>query len=740
MDKKLRVLILEDVPVDAELTERELRKSGMKFSSKRVETKDDFLQELHGFMPHIILADYSLPSFDGVSALKITREKMIDVPFIFVSGAIGEETAIETLKEGATDYVLKHRLARLPLAVKRALLEHEECAERKRAEKELRLLNEQLEHRVIERTKQLKAVNEKLEKEIIERSHVETALRKVNRALKTIASSNQALIEAKEETGLMDEICRIAVEVGGYSLAWVGFSEDNKEKTVHLVAQAGFEEGYLKKIKTTWADNEFGRGPTGKAIRTGKPCIVRNALTDPDCEPWRAEAVKCGYASLLALPLIFNGKTFGALNIYAAETDAFDLKEVQMLSELSSDLSYGIMTLRLREEQKKLEQQLIQSQKMEALGLIAGGIAHDFNNLLTAILGNAEFGLMKLKQSEPLYQILSEIQEAGQRAAILTRRLLAFSRRQVLQPREVNVAGILTDFSRTLVRLIGEDIELKKDVPRNLSNIYIDPGALEQIVMNLAVNARDAMPLGGTFAIKAQNIHLDEAFSRMLLDAKPGDYVKISIMDTGSGIDENNLQKIFEPFFTTKEKGTGLGLSIVYGIVKQHGGFITVSSQPDHGCRFEVYFPVCKKIPEDKKAEAPAKTIPGGTELILVADDEEQVRELIKTFLEKLNYKVILARDGEEAVQMFTGNRNKIDLVILDAIMPKLSGPKAYEKMRIIMPDLKCLFVTGYSDEISRKYFDGSLSIPFIYKPISFNDLGLRVRKILDKAEKNIVL
>jgi PAS domain S-box-containing protein len=384
-------------------------------------------------------------------------------------------------------------------------------------------------------------------------------------------------------------------------------------------------------------------------------------------------------------------------------------------------------------EQKKLEQQLLQAQKMEAVGLLAGGVAHDFNNLLTVILGNAELCLSRLNPLDPIYVKLSRIQQAAQTATALTQRLLAFSRKQILQPRVSNVADLVTNLSKMLSRLIGEDIELKLEFAPDLGKVYADPTALEQVLMNLAVNSRDAMPNGGILTIRAQNVHLDESFCYHYPDAKPGDYVKISVEDTGIGMDEQTLQRIFEPFFTTKEQGTGLGLSVVYGILKQQEGFITASSQLGKGSRFDIYLPFNRthEIPELPKS--PSGEIPRGIETILVAEDEEMLRELLKAFLEELGYQVLLARDGEEALKMFVRDPNHIDLVILDAVMPRLSGLKAYEQMCATHPNVGCLLITGYSEGIIRRYMDGGLDIPLLHKPINFRDLGQKIRELLDQ-------
>lgn len=383
-----------------------------------------------------------------------------------------------------------------------------------------------------------------------------------------------------------------------------------------------------------------------------------------------------------------------------------------------------------------LEEQLRHSQKMEAVGLLAGGIAHDFNNLLMLIFGNIELGRIKVEQSHPLYDILNKIQESSQKASVLTQKLLAFSRRQMLQPKVLDTAKLIRNFSETLNRIIGEDIELSMKLGRNLGHIYVDAVSFEQVFMNLVVNARDAMPQGGALSIQVQNIQLDDKFCKLHPYVRRGDYVMISLKDTGIGMDQPTLQRIFDPFFTTKEQGTGLGLAVAYGIVKQHKGYIIASSQLGQGTRFDIYFPMNKGPVSEEPLKLAEESIPHGKETLLMAEDEKEVREMFGTFLQELGYKVFLASDGEEALRVFSNQYQALDLVIMDAVMPKISGPKVYDQMRSLRPDLPCLFLTGYSKEIVHKHFEKNFEIHVLRKPITFKELGRKVREALDQADK----
>ncbi len=391
-------------------------------------------------------------------------------------------------------------------------------------------------------------------------------------------------------------------------------------------------------------------------------------------------------------------------------------------------------------EQKRLEMQLWQAQKMEAVGRLAGGVAHDFNNMLMVILGNAELGLLQLQSADSLHTLLANIKETGEKAAALTRQLLAFSRRQILQRRAVSIAEVVTNLSKMFARMIGEHIELRLEFPPGLAAVYADPGALEQMVMNLVVNARDAMPHGGVLTIQARNTRIEQVSERGAPEVPAGDYVELSVSDTGEGMDEASLQRIFEPFFSAKPGGTGLGLSVVYGLVRQHGGFISATSRPGNGTRFAICFPQHREQVQPPAGTARLGEVPRGSETLLVAEDDAGVRGVFEACLGSLGYRVILARDGQEAVEIFARNAGGIDLVILDAMMPRLSGAKAYQQIRALRPGVACILVTGYSHEIIQGQLDdlGGEAPPVILrKPIPLDELGRKVREALDRVGKD---
>ncbi len=407
-------------------------------------------------------------------------------------------------------------------------------------------------------------------------------------------------------------------------------------------------------------------------------------------------------------------------------------------------VGFDISELKQAEESlRSSETHLLQSQKMESIGTLAGGVAHDFNNLLTVILGNTQLALRKLQPDDPLRVRLIEIEKAGHRATMLTRQLLAFGRRQHLERKVINLDETIADVMKMLQRLIGEDIEVHVHAAAHLWTVFADNGQIEQVVMNLAINARDAMPKGGRLLMETHNVTFDESYCLQHTYAEPGNYVRLMVSDTGCGMSAETRARIFEPFFTTKDvgKGTGLGLSMVYGIVKQHEGFIEAYSEVGQGTTFKIYLPVDEHAVVEEIQEV-QETLRGGDETILVAEDEAALRTLAQDMLEGLGYTVLLAKDGAEAVEMFIEHREQIKLVLLDMIMPRLGGYEAYEQMRAVGGDVPLIFMTGYSSEmVQSKYVNQNRTIEdlnavLIQKPYSVEVLGRKVREVLDAREQ----
>ena len=381
------------------------------------------------------------------------------------------------------------------------------------------------------------------------------------------------------------------------------------------------------------------------------------------------------------------------------------------------------------------EKQLVQSQKLEAVGRLAGGISHDFNNLLTVILGYTDISKRNLNEGDPLLRNLEEIGKASERAASLTRQLLAFSRKQVMQPKVFDVNTVVNDLKKMLRRMIGEDVELRVSTQTDLGNIKADPVQLEQVIMNLVVNARDAMPRGGKLSIETSNVYLDEWYARDHVGVDAGEYVMLAISDTGCGMDEETRQRIFEPFFTTKEsgKGTGLGLSMVYGIVKQSGGNIWVYSEEGRGTTFKIYFPRVTAPSEDYKRSNGVIEAPKGSETILLVEDAALVRTLARQVLETAGYHVLEAASAEAALRLCeTINGTRIDLLLTDVVMPGMSGNEMSKILLTKQPHMPVLYMSGYTDEAIVQHGVLEAGINFLQKPFSPGALALKVREVLD--------
>jgi len=647
MTEELRILMLEDLESDRELAERELRKVGITFSSTRVETREAFINALEEIVPDLILADHSLPTFDGLTALGIAQERCPDTPFIILSGTLGEELAVEALKRGATDYVLKHRIARLGSAVQRALSEARERAARKQAQAEL--------HESMHFIQQITDATPSLIYilDINDRRFVYG-----NRATTTIMGYEMREIEQMGDGYLLDHL------------------------HVDDLTQLPERLACFKDVRD------------GEIIDTSFRIKHRNG-------EWRW---------LYSRETIFSRHLDGA---------------PRLILGVAQDVT----------DRKQLEEQLVQAQKMEAVGRLAGGVAHDFNNLLTAIIGYSQITLFKMAPDEPLRREVEEIIKAGERAAGLTTQLLTFSRKQILNPQILDLNQIITNISKMIRRVIGEDIDLELMLASDLGQVKVDPGQIDQVLLNLVINARDALPEGGKITIETANVFLDEEYARTHVAVQTGAYVMLAISDTGTGMDAFTRARIFEPFFTTKAegKGTGLGLSTVYGIVTQTGGHIWVYSEVNQGTAFKIYLP---RVTEVAVATDPVEEFSNlqGTETVLVVEDDMQVSRLIVTVLKGYGYNVLKAPKAEDALNLLeTEQGEKIDLLLTDVIMPGMSGKTLAQQFKTMRPDTKVLFISGYTDNAIIHHGILDPGTAFVQKPFTPSALARKVREVLDQ-------
>ncbi|HWP93224.1 MAG TPA: response regulator [Thermodesulfobacteriota bacterium] len=634
MKKELRILILEDNPSDAELVLRELRKGNLAFTSKQVDTKETFLKELSEFTPDLILSDYSLPSFDGLSALKIVKESYTELPFIFVTGSLGEERAIETLKSGATDYVLKDRLSRLTPSVLRALQEAEERKHLKRAEEQ-----------ILQQADLLNIATD---------------------AIIVLDIEHQVLFWNKG-----------AERIYGWK------TEETEGKNISELRLTSAPTELEEALKTVKDRGEW-KGELHQITRDGKEVIVENRCT-------------------LVLDSQGNPKS-----IFIVGTDIT--------------------------EKKRIEAQFLRAQRMESIGTLAGGVAHDLNNVLQPIMMALE--LLRSKFTDEQSQDwINTIHITAERGANLVKQILSFARGMEGEHTIVQVRHLISEVQKIIKDTFPKSIEIYTDIPKNLWTITGDPTQLHQVLINLCVNARDAMPYGGRLNISAENLFLDENYVRMNIDAQVGPYIAITVSDTGTGIPPEILDRVFEPFFTTKEygKGTGLGLSTVFGIVKAHGGFINVYSEVGKGTRFKVYLPAFEtgetKELGDKRTE---ELRLGHGELILVVDDEAGIREITKATLEKHGYRVITASDGAEALALYVQNRLEVRVVIVDMVMPIMDGPATIKALQKIDSDVNIIAVSGLKESGESAEAAGIDVDAFLTKPYTAETLLNTLHRVLN--------
>jgi hypothetical protein len=400
------------------------------------------------------------------------------------------------------------------------------------------------------------------------------------------------------------------------------------------------------------------------------------------------------------------------------------------------DERFIVSFIRNISERRRLEERVQQSQKLEAVGRLAGGVAHDFNNMLTAIIGYSDLMAATLPAADPIREGLQEIRKAGDRAASLTQQLLAFSRKQILQPTTLDLNSLIADTHKMLRRLIPEDIELTTHLDPAVYPVLADAAQTQQVLINLVLNSRDAMPQGGQLRIETANAELTKSYARKHSEVKPGAYVLLTVSDTGCGMDKETLARLFEPFFTTKVqgKGTGLGLATVYGIVKQSGGHIEVTSQPGQGTTFRVFLPMAEEaVPTVAIAQALTKT-PTGSETVLLAEDEESLRSLARRVLEENGYQVLEARDGMEALQLCRKHQGPVHLLLSDVVMPNLNGPLLAHQVKAIHPDIRVLYMSGYTDStvVARGVTDGQAV--YLAKPFTADTLARVVRDVLDRT------
>ncbi len=637
------ILIVEDEAAHAELICQAFQSEDGWASLVTVGTLREAQEYVTASMPDLMIVDLLLPDGNGIELLPGDREEAT-FPIVVLTSHGDEQIAVEAMKAGALDYVVKSEtaLAAMPRIAKRVLREWGYLIERRRAEEALH-----------EREERLRS---------------------------TVSSLDDLLFVLDREGNFLDYY-----------------------QPASLPALYVPRELFL-----------------GKPFKDVLPSSIAKLLED-------------AIATVLATNTV---QQFDYPLVIGDEERWFNAK-VSMRKDRTGDFEGATVVVRDITERKQLHEQLRQSQKMEAVGHLAGGVAHHYNNILTVITGNVELALASLPLSHPLTHDLLQIRRAAQRAADLTQQLLAFTRNQTTHPVVLDLNNLVTETSILLRQLIGEAIELVVLPEPEPAQVKVDPSQFEQVLVNLVLNARDAMPKGGNLTIETANVNLDQAYlDQHAAEIRPGPYVMLAVTDTGLGMSEEVKAHIFEPFFTTKEvgQGTGLGLSTCYGIVKNHNGHISVQSEPERGATFRVYLPRVEEMPSHLAIEDEASiNLAQGTETILLVEDEAWVREIAGRVLRQQGYTVLEATNAEDALRMVERKSKKtIDLLVTDLVMPRIGGDILADRLRVILPSLKVLFISGYPDGSDDRHRAMTATIPILPKPFTPAGLARKVREILD--------
>ncbi|MBN1991256.1 MAG: response regulator [Anaerolineae bacterium] len=725
MEERIKILLLEDDQVDRMAFERLVKQEQLPYDYVLATSVSEARQALQANHFDAVLVDYLLG--DG-TAFDLFAD-MGDTPFVIVTGSGDEAIAVEAMKAGALDYLTKdpqgNYLKTLPVTV-------ENVIRHKQAEAELKQYREHLEELVTERTAQLAEANKQLAAEIAERNRTEEEVQRRNRELTLLNRVIAASTASLEPDTVLQTVCRELA--AAFDVPRVAATLFNPEKTEgKVIAEYSTRDesttvGQIVPVKNN--------GLFQNLLAHKTPLTVDDAQNDPQLVLAHHLMCQRGTVSLLLLPLTNKQEIIGSLCLNTTEPRHFTAEEINLARSVAEQVSGVLVRAQLVQEHRQLEEQLRQAQKMEAIGRLAGGMAHDFNNLLTVITGYSELLLHRhIERHDPRYKDIEQIFKAGERATALTRQLLAFSRQQVIQPEILDLNAIITDTNEMLRRLISEDIDLITILDPTLGHIKADANQIESIILNLAVNAYDAMPHGGKLTIKTSNLKLGAGSADKPIGLEPGRYVLLTVSDTGIGMDAETLSHIFEPFFTTKAKGkgTGLGLATVYGIVQQNKGGLSVSSQPGRGATFQIYLPQIEPVKPLAGAEPGLSKPLRGTETILLVEDEDMVRELARYALVQNGYRVLEARHGREALEVCRQHEGPIHLLLTDVVMPSgLSGRNLAEQLTALYPETKVLYMSGYVDKaiVQRGVLDPNIA--FLPKPFSPVSLSRKVREVLD--------
>jgi signal transduction histidine kinase/DNA-binding response OmpR family regulator len=651
-----------------------------------------------------VFSDFSMPTFSAQKALETLQQSGLDLPFIIVSGAIGEEDAVQAMKAGAHDYIMKDNLTRLVPAIERELLQAERRRQRILAEEALR---------------RSEASNKRLYEQ-------HATLAEIGRIVSSSVDMEDVYERFAAEVRKLVEFSRI-------TLGLIDHTRDFFE----IAYSMGFGLPPRKVNEVTPL-----RGTVMAEVATERRSKVYSLAEDVRIESLPLDlqaAAAAGIRSVLYVPLISKDEVIGGLAIASVKQGYYSESDLAMAESVAAQIAGAIANSRLYADRQSLQEQLLQSQKMEAVGKLAGGIAHDFNNLLTPIMGYTQIAIATGELPDKIRNNLQQVYKAATRASDLVRQLLVFSRQEIIEPTEINLNQLILEMNRIIHRVIGEDIELVTITPPDLGIVKTDPVQIEQVLVNLAVNARDAMPEGGKLIIETGNVQINADFARQNSNMVAGDYVMLRVQDTGMGMNEEVKARIFDPFFTTKGvgKGTGLGLSTCYGIVSRHGGCITVDSEPGNGSTFTIYLPgVASPHQTGQDAKPSNMTLPKPSDkVLLLVEDETMVREVAACVLRESGYNVLEAVDGADGLRIATErSEDKIDLLLTDVIMPQMSGRELAKKVMSMHPEAKVIYMSGYTDDVLTRRDVNVSGESFIQKPFSPDLLVQKIHAVLNSG------
>ncbi|MBI4165217.1 MAG: response regulator [Acidobacteria bacterium] len=742
------ILIAEDSPTQAEQLRFLLEEQG--YAVAAAGNGKVALEMACQRKPTLIITDVLMPGMDGFTLCKEIKahKELNDVPVVLMTSLSSPQDVLKGLACGADNFIRKPYEKRYLLKRIEYILANRELRQGETTRFGLEIYFGGEKHYITSERQQIldllistyedaTSLNQQLQGEQLK-------LARSNQILHTLYRIAENLNRCSSQKEILETVLKGALELPGVQAGWIFLPEG--EKMVRRAASRGLPPS-LEAAMAREGDCLCLRRLLSGELASGTNVV--------ECERLQKAAADAGGLRFHAsVPLWRESQVVGIMNLAGTDQQLFGEDDLNVMDGIGHQIAPALERTELLErlearveeraaalkaeiaERESLEKQLVQAQKMEAIGRLAGGVAHDFNNLLTIITGYSDLLLNEMPSGSLFRGHIEEVKKAADRAAALTRQLLAFGRRQVLAPLVVNLNDIVANVDKMLRRLIGEDIDLVTKLDPALSHTKVDPGQVEQVIMNLAVNSRDAMPEGGKITIVTANAELDANYARRHAMAAPGRFVMLAVSDTGCGMDAETQSHIFEPFFTTKEtgKGTGLGLATVYGIVKQIGGDIWVYSELGRGTTFKIYFP---QVEEAERAVQPPKVVSAsqrGSETIIVVEDEEPVRSLVRRVLESKGYAVLTASTAEEATRICEQQEGKISLLLTDVVMPGMSGRKLAQHLGFSRPEMKILYMSGYTDNAIVHHGVLDPGTAFLQKPFTPDAILRKVREVLDSA------